>query len=320
MVYASGGLIEAIDYNNFVASVNAIWGTGGTPTLDYGYGQATTLSNVAISNTVSHSEWATLINRLDSMDFHQTNTSSGITAPTANTTITYLSTIGSLLGTLTTNRLTTSLTKVSATTTMTNATTWTTSSVKEIRITWPNSDAMRYFFSAGGNVQFTGRDSILSNNNKSLDWDLLLSNCGFINIMAQTSNRTSAAGTATIDPNTVQLGFYDLTTTYQILCRQFSATATGGYTSNFATFEAKLNGTAGTAATQLDLRMTLNDNSADETLPANSNNVQGTVEFDVIVNAPSSSYLTNVWGTPTNNPANTLAPNIYPTLVTNTQA
>jgi hypothetical protein len=50
MSYSSGGLIEATDYNGFAASVNALWGTG---TGQRGYGQSTTLSTVAATNTVN---------------------------------------------------------------------------------------------------------------------------------------------------------------------------------------------------------------------------------------------------------------------------
>lgn len=315
MVYASGGLIEAVDYNNFVASVNAIWGT--TTSGDAGYGQAN-LSGVNQSSTVSATEWATLINRLDAMDRHQTNTTSGITPPTSNTTITYLSSIGSMINQLTSNRLTTALTKVSATATVTNNTVWTGTAAKTIRLTWPNANAMRYFFNAGGNIQMTARDSILCNNNKSLDWDALLTACGFVNIYAQTSDKTSGSGTPTVNPNTVQLGFYDLDTTTKTLLQQYSTTATGGYTSNYALFQANLNALPG-SSTQMDLRLTLVDGSADEALPAGQNNVQGVVEFDVIINAPSTAYLNNVWGVPTSVTTPNVA-NIYPTVVTNTQS
>jgi len=317
MTYASGGLIEALDYNNFAASVNAIWGSGGSPTLDYGYGQAS-ISGVLQSATVAASEWATLISRLDSLDRHQTNTTSGITPPTSNTTITYLSSIGSLISTLTSSRLTTALARVSATATVTNATTWSGSSVKTIRLTWPNANAMRYFFNAGGNIQMTAVNSILCNNSKSLDWDALLNNCGTVNITAQDSSKTGGGGTPTINPNTVLIGFYDLTTSNQSILQQYSTTVAGTYTSNYALFQAVLNAAPGSSTT-MDLTMTLVDGSPDEALPAGQNDVQGTVRFDVIINAPSSSYLTNVWGIPTATTTPNVA-NIYPTVITNTQA
>ena len=105
MTYASGGLIEALDYNNFAASVNAIWGVGsGT----YGYGGAN-IANVNVSGAeiVTAVQWNTLISRLDSITNHQTGTGlgAGITARVAGNVITYLSAITSSISTLTTNKL-----------------------------------------------------------------------------------------------------------------------------------------------------------------------------------------------------------------------
>jgi len=90
MSYSQGGTIEATDYNGFAASVNAVWGSG---TGDSGYGQTSTLSTVAAGNTVTATQWATLIARLDSMRNHQAGTASGITQPTAGDLISYISNI-----------------------------------------------------------------------------------------------------------------------------------------------------------------------------------------------------------------------------------
>jgi len=90
MSYSQGGLIEATDYNGFVASVNALWGTGSG---DSGYGQSTTLSTVSVSNTVTATQWATLISRLDSMRQHQSGVATGIGQPTTGDTIEYINTL-----------------------------------------------------------------------------------------------------------------------------------------------------------------------------------------------------------------------------------
>jgi len=101
MAYASSGLIEATDYNGFVASVNAVWGTGTGAT---GYGQTNTLSTVSASSTVTATQWATLIARIDSMRQHQSGTATGITQPTTGDTIAFLSTLSDQIGTITTNK------------------------------------------------------------------------------------------------------------------------------------------------------------------------------------------------------------------------
>ena len=102
MSYSSGGLIEATDYNGFAASVNALWGTGPG---QRGYGQSTTLSTVAATNTVTATQWATLIARIDSMRQHQSGVTSGLTQPVAGDTITFLSTLNGQISTIDTKRL-----------------------------------------------------------------------------------------------------------------------------------------------------------------------------------------------------------------------
>ena len=67
MSYASGGLIEATDYNTLVGGnpvtssgkLNTVWATGGSTA---GYGQ-TALANVSVGQTVAASEWADLVNK-----------------------------------------------------------------------------------------------------------------------------------------------------------------------------------------------------------------------------------------------------------------
>ena len=84
MSYSSQGLIEASDYNGFVGAsdsttsteLNAIWGQG---TADMGYLQNITEGNVALTTqqvtqdvtTVTAGQWATLLNRINTMRQHQ---------------------------------------------------------------------------------------------------------------------------------------------------------------------------------------------------------------------------------------------------------
>lgn len=289
MTYAQGGLIQATDYNGFVASVNAIWGTGSG---DAGYGQSTTLSTVAASNTVTASQWSTLISRLNSIKTHQDGSGTGITSPSAGNTITYLSTLSSTISTLTTNKLTFNSQGGSTTTNITNSTGWVTASDLRISCTFANANAMRYFFNCGGEITFTGINSLVTGNSKSSDWDGLLDACGTIRIRAQDSAKIGGSGTPTI--NNTNLGFYDLTTSAQVVLRQYSTTVTGGYTSNFADFQAYLDASPG-SSTILYVRMYLTDGSADVT----DDTVLGTVRLDATAVYPETTNLANVWGTVT---------------------
>jgi len=287
MAYASGGLIQATDYNGFVASVNAIWGTGSG---DSGYGQSTILSTVtAAVNTVTATQWSDLISRINTISLHQSGADAGLSGPSAGTTITYLASLSSAISTRTTNRLNAFANGLSTNTVLSSATGWITSSIKEVTLTWANAAAMRYWFNAGGYVTFTGANSALAGNTKSTDWDSLLTACGTVVVAAQTTLKSGGSGSPTI--NNTNLGFHDLTTSYQIILRQFSTTATGGYNLNYGTFEAKLNATAGTA-TVLSLKMTLTDAAGDVI----NDTVSGTVRLDYAYYPPSTTYLANTWG------------------------
>ena len=105
MTYSVSGLIQATDYNGFVANtvganVNGIWGAGST---DSGYGQ-TALSTVSAAGTVTATSWASLVNTISSMGSHQGTAITSRSAPTTGQTITILSNLNTDLTSLTTNR------------------------------------------------------------------------------------------------------------------------------------------------------------------------------------------------------------------------
>lgn len=289
MTYASGGLIQATDYNGFVASVNAIWGGGSG---DSGYGQSTTLATVSAGNTVAASSWSDLITRIDSMRNHQTAGApgSGITKPVATGTITYLSTLSSQISTITTDRLLNAgdgnSVNIVTTRTNTNATGWTTTRNLEMSLTWGSAAAMRYFFNTGGYVDFDTINSAFSGNTKSTDWDTLANAFGPVRINAQNS---VVSGTGYSTASTA-LGFYDLTTSDQLIARKYSGTVTGGYTSNFIDAYARLNAAAG-SSTILYLRCLFTDNSADVL----DDTVSGTAGMQINAFASGVTYITNTW-------------------------
>ena len=99
MAYSSGGLIQATDYNGFASSVNTLWGTGSG---NYGYGQSSTVPTVnATTDTVTATQWATMIARMQSMQQHQANNTTGVPGqPTAGSIITYLSTVSTCISTI----------------------------------------------------------------------------------------------------------------------------------------------------------------------------------------------------------------------------
>jgi len=292
MTYASGGLIEATDYNGFVASVNALWGVGSS---DSGYGQATTLSSVSAAGTVTATQWSDLIARINSIRQHADNTSSGLTSPSAGDTITYLSTMSSQISTATSNRLNNTgdgnaANGAGGTLTVSNATGWTTTRTLEISLTWSSYNQMRYFFNTGGFVDFNATNSSFSGNTKSSDWQSLATAFGTTRIRAQTSSKQGGSGS--LSTNNTNAGFYDLTASDTLVLRQYSPTATGGYNSSYISSFARLNVAHASSPTVIYLKIVFQDDAAD----GFDDTVSGTAAMQVAGYASGVTYISNTWG------------------------
>ena len=286
MTYSVGGQIQATDYNGFAASINALWGTG---TLERGYGQSSTLSSVSNVNVVTATQWATLMSRIDSLSYHQTGLASGLTSPTTGNIISYITTLNGNITTVDTNRLSFAASGSASSQSFSTTNPWATQDIREVTITWANADAMRYWFNAGGTIIFTGKNSVLAGNTKSTDWDSLFTACADVRIRAQGSAKVG--GTGTPSTHNLDLGFYDLTSSYQTILEQFSTTVSGGYNLNYANFAAKLNTDPG-SSTIMTVRMTSTDAAADVA----DDYVMGTTTLDVEATPPSTTYLSNTWG------------------------
>lgn len=270
MAYSIGGLIEATDYNGFAASVNAVWGSGSG---NSGYGQSSVLGSVAATNTVTASQWATLIARIDSMRQHQSGVSSGLSQPTTGDTIEFLDNLNTQISTITSNRLSNNVGRTQLSTASASGSTgWTSNAVRECRFTWANANAMRYFFNAGGTVTCNTISSSMSGNTKSSNWDTI-------------ANALSATITNSTFWNNLGTSNYTLD----------SATGSGAdYGSNVGYLQARLNAAPG-SATQLTIRAYFVDGASD----GFDDSVLGTFRVDAATNGSNTTYLTNTWGTPT---------------------
>ena len=165
MTYSSGGIIQASDFNTRKDSVNQLWGTGSG---DYGYGQSTVVSAASTGSVVPATDWATLIARMQSMQQHQFNNTTGVPSqPTAGSIISYLSTVDTAITALQTNRLTSYTTSAGTATTASNATNWNTSATRTFTVTFSSGDAARWFFNSGGYIEINVSGTSLSGNDKS---------------------------------------------------------------------------------------------------------------------------------------------------------
>ena len=239
MAYSQGGLILATDYNNFLNGsnqLNTVWSTG---TGNVGYGQ-TALSTISTAGTVTATQWATLINTLNSAMVHQTGTGSGISATTAGGTINYLSTLANNINTLYPMRFdryyellngsTTTGNVYSPAFSVGNQTAAYNSSFTRT-IAFESGDAARYFFNAGGYINFITTSAVNNDaTSRSADMVTLIgTNLGNLTGFGAFSvnPRSGTGGTFTggvIDQTNI--GYYQLTTSPVTLVQIVSTSGT----------------------------------------------------------------------------------------------
>jgi len=314
MAYVSTGLIQAADYNGFVnltagANVNATWSTG---TTSAGYGQ-TAISSVATSGTVTAVNWASLVNTIASMASHQGTAITARTAPVTGNTVSILSALNTDITNCYNNR-------GNAVATGTQFTGWTgTNSLTAGRtagawsiaftntVTWASADAARYFFNAGGIVKVDVSKTATGNTGDP-EWnDLANTLCGDIYISggaySQTIAGTVYTGTTKIGgsgtPNTLTTttGFFDLTPggAAVIVYKQFADTAP--YTANFIQHSLSLN--AGSTALTISTLWSASDGDPISGGSASVGATPGTAPTTIVTYfPPSTTYLSNSWGTP----------------------
>ena len=203
MTYTSGQLIQATDYNGFVgptasggtagANLNDIWATG---TGDKGWGQ-TVVANPATGNTVTATQWASLVNNLATSG-SQTNTAlTSRTAPVTGNTISILTNVNTDLTSVTTNRGNAAASGTeygvfTGTTSKTTATgsgqaAWTITFTHTI--TFPSANQTRYFWNAGGIVRLKyGKSS--TGTDADPDWNTFSGKCGSINLTGRVNGAT----------------------------------------------------------------------------------------------------------------------------------
>lgn len=327
MAYSSGGLIQATDYNGFVGSspsstantLNTIWAVGNGQN---GYGQ-TALSTVSAAGLVTATQWATVVNTLNSIKTHQDGSGTGIGAPTAGTLISYLATFSSSLNTAYSNKLTAATNGTDITGAAPAATTWNTATPTTQQITrtatFASADQARYFWNAGGKLVLTFSCVNTLGNAKGADW-LALLNTRFASIVVGAATNGGRTGTGgTVSASNTALGYWGCTTSNQSIVTLTSASATADYASNSIAVGIKTNGVQGANAdvgTVFTFTIDLTDAAADTNTappgipvysPVGTPPAQGAfndglnlaITTNITVRPPETTNLTSSWGTVT---------------------
>lgn len=234
MAYTSAGLIEAWDYNRlawggntatYTSSINnlaQIWGAGSGTS---GYGQSVSaFSPVAATNTVSAAQWSGLILALNGAIGHQSGSGNllaggGNIGVIAGTTIASFANVAAAINTITTNKDlysaqgSTTTGTVFSPTASAAAQAGYTAYVSERTVTFASGDAARYFFNAGGQLNFVVTS--VSNNNglarsTGVGAALALSSAGFNQasynaLTTSYATRLSVAGSGAYNTDSAQL-------------------------------------------------------------------------------------------------------------------
>ena len=317
MAYSQGGLIAATDYNGFVGAnpatgsgtINAVWGIGNG---QYGYGQTAITQAAATAGLITATQWASLINAMNSISNHQSGTGTGFTVPTTGATVTYLSALSTDLGTYYTNALnattngttTTGSTIAGTAITATNNTTYGPTTFATRTVTFASADQARYFFNAGGKLNFviTG---VTNNDSTARSTDAvntILTYFGGLSAFKATTNggRTGTGGTVTT--NNTAFGYYNLTTTPITLVKMTTTSAT--YTGDYVTLNASTNavnsGGHGDAGNVISFALAYYSAHTSTTSglygsTGDTLNVTASMRIDVVY--PETTNLTNSWGT-----------------------
>ena len=322
MTYSSGSQILASDYNAFTTTaggLNDIWGTGSG---DKGWGQTNFVSQTT-GNTITATQWATLVNNLATAGTQTNTTLTSRTAPVTGNIIGILANVQTDINSVTTNRgnaaasgpisstWTGSIAKTSATGSGGSA--WTI--VWTQTVTFPSAAQARYFWNAGGLVRLdmsktsTGTDI-------DADWNTFVGTLGTlymsgrVNSAAQTiagvsyTGFTRIGGSGTPSPNLTTTGWYSLTPGAAATTLFQLNSTVSPYTGDYIQVTAAVN----SGSTVLTLVTTWNqtaNSGAGETAnisggtdTASPYTAFGTAPAVLCRFVPPSSTLTNSWGTP----------------------
>jgi hypothetical protein len=337
MTYASGGTIQATDYNNlawggtqgtYTSSPNNIAYVMGVGNGQFGYGQDVSLINtVSASNDVTAAQWAGLVFTLNRALAHQSGVgaqlaSGGNINMTAGETITYFANVATAVGTINTNATvasTTGATTTGATFSQSNSAANGTAAQTFTftrTITFASGNAARYFFNAGGRITFTHISAV--NNDGTSRTGGLTTIMGWIsnitNIRGLTNGGRSGSG-GTADTANVSVGYWNAGTIGSTMVK--ISQSAGTYSGDYIEVKLRTNGVQGANGDvgnilYLDFTVFSAAEPAYAAPPANppgsgttttntttEDSINYTWNHRIDITVPSTTYLTSTWGTPT---------------------
>lgn len=307
MAYQQYGLIEASDYNNLVGAsitpstgekVNTLLGVGNGK---YGLGQAA-LPNIDANSLVSSTVWTTLINSMTKLSNQESAASTQVAMPSSGQTITYLAALKTNLASIYAARDNAALQGTSVATTTTNASQWKNAITFTHTVTFASEDSARYFFNAGGQlaINFTTPSGVGINGL----FTSLAAASGTVVISSPTTETlkiagssyrgvTKVGGSGTVATISASSGYYGLSVPDTIIFKQLAASGYATYLASHIQVSARTNGPQGTNGGN---GSTITITTLWDQVP-NGLYVSAGTGTTVTVKYPSTTYLTNTWGT-----------------------
>lgn len=311
MTYTAGQLVQAADYNGFVGG-NAANVSGQLNTiLGQGYGNAgygqVSVGNVTAGGPtlITATQWTTLVNGVNKVRKHQSGAGfTNIGTYTAGTLVNANNNVSGNLTTAYTGRLnyqaegtTTTGSTVSPTFTAPNDTNSATFQFSRVA-TFASADQARYFFNAGGQLNFV-IISVTNTGGTTRGATLAtLAATNFSSMRVRAGNNSGRSGSGgTVTSSDTALGYYK-STTANATAVAINSTS-GSYTGDTCTAFVKTNGVQGSngdAGTTLTMSMQL---FAAGQSPAFNDSINITVNHRIDVIYPSTTFLANTWGSVT---------------------
>lgn len=297
MTYQQFGRIEATDFNTLASTFNSIYSAG---TGNSGYGQ-TSLSAVSQFATVQFGDWANLINTTKTVASHQGTAITNIFAPQQGDRIDYIGSVQTNLTSITTNRLNAAAQGTTSSTATSVSTSWASAITFTQSVTFSSANQARYFFNAGGQIALTFAHPTGTGVNSLLN--TLASRCGTIVLSAGSctiagtayTGTTKIGGSGTPTVLSTGTGFYNLLTTDTEIFRQVATGLTpSAYAGSLIQVFVKINALPGTGTIVTFTTVWDEIPNGGTTLVASA----GTATT-LTIRPPSTSYLSNSWGTPT---------------------
>ena len=312
MAYTSGGTIQAQDYNwltwggntsgTYTESVDnlaIIWGVGEG---QKGYGQdVSAFSTVSATNEVTAAQWSGFVYHLNKSLGHQSQTqlaNGSNIGIVAGATVAAFSNVSTAVTQINSTYLTHHAVGTKTTGSNLNETLSSTSGLSlstnyDVTVTFSSTDAARYFFNAGGELQY--RVSTYSSGGSGSENSVTRIVNGIGGVDFRTTDNGGRTGSGiTLNTNTTSIGYYDLTTSEQTLIKVTDTTAS--YTASNANLNVYYAGATTRGAKGNVVRFRLNLAVANKTW---DDTISMGLRHRVDIQYPSTTYLANAAGTPT---------------------